>query len=102
MTSSKFFDDSIIFKVCDQVILIPYILKMKHIKFHGLSMKRTGFIVIFLLWEKKLPPPSPQLTLDRVNPRKFEKKHDDDWRLLHYYVTSYIWFISFLRLQISK
>ena len=49
----KVFDDVIIFETYDQVIFITYSLKIKCIKFHGFSMKRTGFIVIFLLWAKK-------------------------------------------------
>ena len=49
-------DNVIIFETCDQIIFITYILKIKCIKFHGFSMKRTGFIVIFLLRAKKPHP----------------------------------------------
>ena len=55
----KVFDVVIIFETCDQVIFITYSLKIKRIKFHGFSMKRTGFIVIFLPRAKKPSPPPP-------------------------------------------
>ena len=44
----KVFDEVNSFETCDQVIFISYSLKIKRIKFHGLSMKKTGFIVMFL------------------------------------------------------
>ena len=63
-----------IFETCDQFIFITYSLKIKHIKFHGFSMKRTGFMVIFLPRTKKLPPPhlrsSKNPAWDRINQRK--------------------------------
>ena len=51
----KFFDDVIIFETCDQVIFIACSLKIKHIKFHGFPVKRTGFIVVFLPSDQKAP-----------------------------------------------
>ena len=53
----KVFDDTITFETCDQVIFITYSLKINRIKFHGFSMKRTGFIVIFLAGAKTPPTP---------------------------------------------
>ena len=54
----KFFNDVIIFETCDKVIFITYSLKIKRIKFHGFSMNRTGFIVIFPPRAKRPPPPT--------------------------------------------
>ena len=51
----KVFGQVIIFETCDQVIFITYSLKIKRIKFHGFSMKRTGFIVFFMPRVKKPP-----------------------------------------------
>ena len=53
----KVFNDFITFGTCDEVILITFSLKVKHVKFHWFSMERTGFTVIFLLRAKKSPPP---------------------------------------------
>ena len=73
----KFFDDVIIFETCDQVIFIACSLKIKHIKFHGFSMKRTGFIVIFLpsdqkaplrLWKVQKSPPGIRLNREPEKP----------------------------------
>ena len=50
----KVFDDVFIFETSVQVIFITYSLKIKRIKFHGFSMKKTGFIVIFLPWAKTI------------------------------------------------
>ena len=53
------FHDVVVFEICDQVILVIYSLKIKRIKFHGFSMKVTGYVVIFLPRVKKPSPLTP-------------------------------------------
>ena len=60
-------DDAIkVFKTCYQVTFITYHLKIKRIKFHRFSIKRTGFGVIFLPRAKKSPPGFWKVKKDRL------------------------------------
>ena len=52
----KVVDDIIAFKTCYQVTFITYRLKIKRIKFHGFSIKRRRFGVIFCRGPKSPPP----------------------------------------------
>ena len=66
----RLFDDIIAFKTCYQVTFITYRLKIKRIKFHEFSIKRTGFGVIFCRGPKSPPPAFEKLkktAWDRVN-----------------------------------
>ena len=52
------FDSVIIFEICDQAIFIICSLKVEGIKFHGFSIKRTGFKSNFSAAGQNSLPPS--------------------------------------------